>query len=68
MGWAKYDEDNRDYIEERWAQKGNYYPSVFNYTSGYSVERRNASRSGRTKYSNETPKAYSRTSTQQARK
>ena len=22
MGWAKYDEDNRDYIEERWSVTG----------------------------------------------
>lgn len=68
MGWAKYDEDNRDYIEERWAQKGNYYPSVFNYTSGYSVERKNASRSSHTKYSSETLKTYYHVSSQKARK
>lgn len=34
MGWAKYDEDNRDYIEERWSNIGST-PTVFNYTVGY---------------------------------
>lgn len=34
MGWAKYDEDNRDYIEEHWSNIGST-PTVFNYTAGY---------------------------------
>lgn len=38
MGWAKYDEDNRDYIEERWASI-NYSTTIFNYTSGYTSKR-----------------------------
>lgn len=38
MGWAKYDEDNRNYIEERWASI-NYSTTVFNYTCGYSSSR-----------------------------
>ena len=38
MGWAKYDEDNRNYIEERWASM-NYSTTVFNYTSGYTSKR-----------------------------
>ena len=34
MGWAKYDEDNRDAIEERWATRANTrYSSVCNYTT-----------------------------------
>lgn len=39
MGWAKYDEDNRDYIEERWSETG-YMPEVFNYTANYRVSRK----------------------------
>ncbi len=35
MGWAKYDEDNRDAIEERLARTGHFIPSVYNYTSDY---------------------------------
>lgn len=38
MGWAKYDEDNRDYIEERWTNMGSS-PKVFNYTAGYKKNR-----------------------------
>jgi len=43
MGWAKYDEDNRDFIEERWAQRGAYTTSVFNYTCDGSTSRKNGS-------------------------
>ena len=39
MGWAKYDEDNRDYIEERWIVTG-YMPEVFNYTANYRTSKR----------------------------
>lgn len=58
MGWAKYDEDNRDYMEERWTQKGGYCSSVFNYTSEYSGGYRNTSRSSRSGYSDEALRAY----------
>lgn len=39
MGWAKYDEDNRDAIEERNAGRSSFIPPVFIYTSGHRVER-----------------------------
>lgn len=42
MGWAKYDEDNRDAIEERSAGRGRFDPPVFNYTSGHFVTRQRA--------------------------
>ena len=40
MGWAKYDEDNRDYIEERCSLNGNF-PTVFNYTASYWSKQKN---------------------------
>ena len=41
MGWAKYDEDDRDAIEERWVNQGDFNPSVFNYTSNCATVRSN---------------------------
>lgn len=49
MGWAKYDEDNRDAIEERNTGRGSFDPPVFNYTSGHSVTRQRALPSRRRK-------------------
>lgn len=51
MGWAKYDEDNRDYIEERWTNIGSA-PKVFNYTAGYKNNRN-------TNVSSTVPRTYS---------
>ena len=54
MGWAKYDEDNRDAIEERSAGRGRFDPPVFNYTSDHPVTRLRALPARRRK------KAYAR--------
>ena len=54
MGWAKYDEDNRDAIKERSAGRSSFDPPVFNYTSSHSVTRQRALPSRRRK------KAYAR--------
>lgn len=54
MEWAKYDEDNRDAIEERSAGRGSFDPPVFNYTSGHRVERQ------RTLPSRRRKRAYAR--------
>ena len=54
MGWAKYDEDNRDAIKERSAGRSSFDPPVFNYTSSHRVERQHALPSRRRK------KAYAR--------
>lgn len=59
MGWAKYDEDNRDAIEERLASTGHIISSVFNYTSDYTSTRVNMHRSRcRTKISARALAAY----------
>jgi len=29
MGWAKYEEDNRIIMEERWEAKNHYSPAVY---------------------------------------
>lgn len=54
MGWAKYDENNRDVLSERNAGRGSFDPPVFNYTSSHRVERQHALPSRRRK------KAYAR--------
>ena len=54
MGWAKYDEDNRDAKEERSAGRGRFVPPVFNYTSDQPVTRQRALPARRRK------KAYAR--------
>lgn len=54
MGWAKYDEDNRDVLSERNAGRGSFDPPVFNCTSSHRVERQRALPSRRRK------KAYAR--------
>ena len=49
MGWAKYDEDNRDAIIERSAGRSSFDPPVFNYTSDHPVTHQRALPSRRRK-------------------
>ena len=50
MGWGKYDEDNRDYMEERWNAAGISAPMVFNYSSGKKSTQRMTGYSYSTRY------------------
>ncbi len=50
MGWGKYDEDNRNYMEERWAAAGIRAPMVFNYSSGKKSTQRMTGYSYSTRY------------------
>jgi len=45
MALGKYYEDNRDFIEERWALRGSFSTPVINYTCDIRTDKKNSNSS-----------------------